>query len=189
MGMICFMVSISFLLTAVVASIYTTGEIIKNSKAEKKQRKLDNANGIKRFPYLAHVEGLEAAEKSPCSVILNASSLMISCAGKEYTLPLKRITYVDYIVDIDKIRYLENSTAKGIMGAALFGVSGAVIGTAPKTKVAHEEIGYAVIEYRDAREREKRIILRDQTVNSYRCGWMVNELKSCIHTTVEKVEL
>ena len=189
MDMLCFMVFISFLIGGTVGGIYTIGEIIRNRKAEKKQQKLDKANGIKRFPSLAHVDGLEAAEKSPCSVILNDSSLMISGAGKEYTLPLKRITYVDYIADADKTRYLESSAAKGIMGAALFGVSGAVVGAAPKTKTAHEETGYAVIGYRDAGGREKRIILKDQTVNSYRCSKLVRALNICIHTKVEKVNL
>lgn len=154
-----------------------------------KIRKQDKANGIKRFFAIAHVEGLGVVENAQCSVVLSPSNLVINCTGKEYTLPLGRITYVDFIVDANKIRYLQSSMAKGIAGAALFGVSGSVIGSTPKSKVEHEAISYAVIGYRDARGKEKVIILRDQSPNSYICSKLVRALNACIHTTVEKVEL
>ena len=189
MDLLCFFLFFSFFIGAVAACIYTIVTGGKKRKAIKKQQQQDKANGIKRFSSLEHAEGLDVAEKSTCSVMISPSSLVISCTGKEYTLPLKRITYVDFFTDTDKIRYLESSTAKGIMGAALFGVSGAVVGAAPKTKVAHEKTGYAVIEYRDAGGREKRIILRDQAANSYMCSLLISTLNSCIHATVEKVEL
>lgn len=154
-----------------------------------KIRKQDKANGIKKFFAIAHVEGLGVVENAHCSVILSPSNLVISCTGKEYTLPLRRITYVDFNVDANKIRYLQSNMARGIAGAALFGVSGAVIGSAPKSKVEHEAIGYAVIGYWDAEGKEKVIILKDQSPNSYICSKLVKALNSCIHTTVEKVEL
>lgn len=162
---------------------------IVKGEPRRRRRKEDKANGIKRFFALEHVEGLGVVEKSPCSVVLSLSTLTITCTGKEYTLPLKRITYVDFIVDSDKIRYLQSSVAKGVVGAALFGTSGAVIGTTPKAKVAYEAIGYAVIAYRDMRGEEKIIILRDQSANSYICSTLVRTLEARIHVTVEKVEL
>lgn len=189
MGMLCFIVFLSFIIGAVAACIYAIGTGTKKGKAEKKQRKQDKENGIKRFPALEHVEGLDVAKKSPCTVILSPSNMVISCTGKEYTLPLRRIMYAEFIVDVDKIRYLQSSMAKGAVGAAIFGVSGAVIGAAPKTKVAYEKVGYAVVGYRDAKGSERIIILKDQTVNSYVCRWLVDELESCTHTTIEKVEL
>lgn len=161
----------------------------KEQRKINKIRKQDKANGIKKFFAIAHVEGLGVVENAHCSVILSPSNLVISCTGKEYSLPLGRITYVDFIVDANKIRYLQNNMARGIAGAALFGVSGAVIGSAPKSKVEHEAIGYAVIGYRDAQGKEKVVILKDQSPNSYICSKLVKALNSCIHTTVEKVEL
>lgn len=166
--------------------------IISACKAQKninKTRKQDKANGIKRFFAIAHVEGLGVVENAHCSAALSPSKLVISCTGKEYTLPLERITYVDFIVDANKIRYLQSNMARGIAGAALFGVSGAVIGSVPKSKVEHEAIGYAVIGYRDAGGKEKVIILKDQSPNSYICSKLVRALNTCIQTTVEKVEL
>lgn len=189
MDMLCFFLFLSFFIGAIAACIYTMITGGKKKKAIKKQQQQDKANGIKRFSKMEHVEGLDVIEKSPCSVIISPSSLVISCTGKEYTLPLKRISYVDFIVDIDEIRYLQSSAAKGIVGAALFGVSGAVVGAAPKTKVAREETGCAVIGYKDAGGKEKFIVLKDQSANSYMCSLLVSTLNSCIHTTIEKVEL
>ncbi len=83
----------------------------------------------------------------------------------------------------------QSSMARGIAGAALFGVSGAVIGSTPKSKVKHEAIGYAVIGYRDAKGEDKVIILKDQTPNSFICRKLVSALTSCVHTRIEKVNL
>lgn len=154
-----------------------------------KERKQDKANGIKRFFAIEHVEGLGGVEKSQCSVALDPSSLIITCTGKEYTLPLKRIEYVDYIVDVNEIRYLKSSLAKGIAGAALFGAGGAVIGSAPKTKIKKEETGYAVICYRDSRGKEKIIVLKDKSPDYHICIDLVKALESCTRTQIEKVEL
>lgn len=171
------------------AFIYAVTTSVKNWKADNRQKKQDKADGIKRFSAVEHVDGLDIVEKTPCSVVIGPSNLIISCTGKEYTLPLRKITYVDYLADVEKIRYLQSSVAKGIVGGVLFGVSGAVIGTAPKTKLVNETTGYAVIGYRDASGKEKIIILRNQPTRPYTCSLLVNELKSCIRTTIEKVEL
>ncbi len=161
----------------------------KAQSSMNKAKKQDKANGIKRFSVIAHVEGLGVVENTQCSVALDPSNLVISCIGKEYTLPLRRIVYVDFIADTNKIRYLQSSMARGIAGAALFGVSGAVIGSTPKSKVKHEAIGYAVIGYRDAKGEDKVIILKDQTPNSFICRKLVSALTSCVHTRIEKVNL
>jgi len=166
--------------------VWVTG---KAWKERKKQRKQDKANGIKRFSAIAHVEGLGVVENTQCSVVLDPSNLVISCIGKEYTLPLKRIAYVDFIADTNKIRYLQSSMARGIAGAALFGVSGAVIGSTPKSKVENEAIGYAVIGYRDVGGKEEVIILKDQSPNSFICSQLVKALTPCVRTQIEKVNL
>lgn len=178
-----------YLIIMCIYTIIASGKMsVEKKKADSRQRKLDKADGVTRFSAVEHVEGLGLVEKASCAVVLSPPNLVISCTGKEYTLPLKRITYVDYLTDVEKIRYLQSSMAKGIAGGALFGVSGAVIGSAPKTKVVNETTGYAVIGYRDEAGKEKTIILRSPA-KPHVCYWMVCELKSRIQTTVEKVTL
>lgn len=183
------LIIICILILFVIFCFYMAAVTSKAQKAGKKQRQQDKANGIKRFFAIEHVEGLGVAEKSQCSAAVSPSSLTITCTGKEYTLPLKRIEYVDYIVDVNEIRYLKSSMAKGIAGAALFGVSGAVIGSAPKTKIKKEETGHAVIGYQDAGGKEKMIILKDKTPDYHICIDLVRTLRPYINTQVEKVEL
>lgn len=154
-----------------------------------KIRRQDKANGIKRFIAIEHVSGLNAVENTACRIVISPADLKITCGGKEYSLPLSRITYVDFKSDINEIKYLKSSAVKGVAGAAMFGVSGAVIGSAPKTKTDRQIVGYAVIIYKDARGNEQTIVLCDMSPNSYICSKLVKALNDRIHTTVEKVEL
>lgn len=74
----------------------------------RKQMKQDMAKGIYRLDAILHVSGLSAPEKCKCGVVLTPEKLMITCAGKEYTLPLKRITYVDKILCFAGIDFAAN---------------------------------------------------------------------------------
>jgi len=161
----------------------------KAQSSMSKAKKRDKAQGIRRFAAIEHVEGLGVVEKSQCSVALDPSKLTVTCTGKEYTLPLQRIEYVDYIVDVNEIQYLKSSIARGAAGAALFGVSGAVIGSAPKTKVRKKRYGHAIICYRDARGQERVIVLKDSIPDDHECFDLIKSLRSCVHMQIEKVEL
>ena len=187
-GVIFFMV-IAILICIAVSCFYMAAVTGKAWKAGKRQRKLDKAKGIKRFSAIDHIEGLNAVTNSKCEVVLSSASLMITCAGKQYTLPIERIKYVDFKMDIDEKLYQKSSFVKGIAGAAMFGVAGAVIGSAPKTKSRRYVKGYAVIGYRDTGGMEKVILLRDSAPNSYRCSTLVDTLRSYVHLQVEKIEL
>ena len=154
-----------------------------------KIRKQDKANGIRRFFSVKHVSGLNAVENIACQVVITPTDLKITCGGKEYSLPLSRITYVDFKSDINEIKYLQSSAVKGVAGAAMFGISGAVIGSAPKTKTDRQVRGYAVILYKDTRGKEQTIVLCDMSPNSFICSKLVIALSARIHTTVEKVNL
>ena len=56
---------------------------------------------------------------------------------------------------------MTSSTAKGVAGAAVFGVNGAIIGSAPSTRTRLQTQDRAVIVYRSARREESVIVLRD----------------------------
>ena len=127
----------------------------KEGKKEIKHRKADRAKGIIMYSSLRYVSGLGAVEGSDCTVKVTPSQLLLICMGKEYSLPLSRISYVDCKIDIQEDRYLKSSLARGIAGAAAFGVSGAVVGTAPKSKTELRKLKYAVIVYKDASQEEK----------------------------------
>lgn len=166
--------------------------IIKACQAQSKiskKRRQDKRNGIKRFSGLVHVNGLKAVENAECDVAIDPSNMIISCEGKQYSLPLSRISYVDFKFDVNESKYLKSSFVKGVAGAAMFGVSGAVIGSAPKTKTDRQTKGYAIILYKGVRGDKSTIILRDMSPNTYICSKLVLALNACIKTEIEKVEL
>ena len=166
--------------------------IIKGCKAQSqinKRRRQDKANGIKRFSDLVHVSGLRAVEGTGCGVMIDPTNVVITCGVKQYSLPLSRISYVDFKFDVNESKYLKSSFVKGAAGAAMFGVSGAVIGSAPKTKTDRQTKGYAIILYKDTRGEENTIILRDMLPNSYICSELVMALNARIKAKIEKVEL
>lgn len=185
LSLMCVALSGAFL----VFSIYMAVTLSKGKKAARKQWEEDQKNGIERFSALTHVAGLAAVENSSCTAAVSPSSIVIACAGKEYTLPLRRIEYVDYKEDIDETIYQKSSFVKGVAGAAMFGVSGAVIGSAPKTKTKREKKGYAIIGYLAANGKEEIIVLRDEIANFNVCGKIVNTLKARTRTTIKKVQL
>lgn len=185
LSLMCVASSIAFFVFAVYMAVITT----KAQRAGKKQREEDKKNGIERFSAIAHVTGLAAVENSSCTAEVNPSNIVITCAGKEYTLPLRRIAYVDYKADIDETIYQKSSFVKGVAGAAMFGVSGAVIGSAPKTKTKREEKGYAIIGYMASNGKEENIVLRDEIANFNVCEKIVKTLKAHTRTTIKKVQL
>lgn len=186
---IALILSLIFCGAIIILSIKMTIKTSKIRSQVKKRRKQDKANGIKRFWAIAHVRGLNAVEGAVCEVAINPTNLIINCEGKVYSLPLSRITYVDSKSDINEVKYLKSSLVKGVAGAALFGVSGAVIGSAPKIKTDRQTKEYAIILYKDTRGEENTIILCDMSPNSYICSGLVRALKARIKIQIEKVEL
>ena len=89
-GVICLMIPAVF----IVSCIYFILEQSKEWKKEIKYRKEDKAKGIVRYTPLIHVSGLEAVEGSECTAMVTPSDLVLVSMGKEYTLPLNRISYV-----------------------------------------------------------------------------------------------
>lgn len=161
----------------------------KAKKVARQQQQKDKVEGISRYDNIIHIGGLSAPENCKCTVVLNPSNLMIECGGNEFSLNIAKVRNVDFQLDIDEKQYLNSSLAGGIAGAALFGVSGAVIGAAPKTKTKREVKCYAIISYENIQGEFQTFILRDEIANLSRCAKLVDALKPMINVQVNKVEL
>lgn len=161
----------------------------KSQKAVRNQNRIDQMNGITRYHSLMHVGGLSVPENLSCNAILSPMELKIICGGNEFSLQVEKIRNVAYQLDIDEKQYLKSSTAKGVIGAATFGVAGAVIGSAPKTKTKREVKCYAIIAYENSSGEYKNFVLRDEYPNSGQCSRLVDTLKPRINSQINKVEL
>ncbi len=184
-GLMCFLMVFGVF----AVSVNYIVEQVKEEKKASRQRKEDKAKGIVRYTPLIHVSGLEAVEGSECTAMVTPSDLVLVCMGKEYTLPLNRISYVTCNENIQEERYVTSSTAKGVAGAAVFGVNGAIIGSAPSTRTRLQTQDRAVIVYRSARREESVIVLRDVPPNRVRCSALIDTLRSRIQIRTEKVQL
>jgi hypothetical protein len=130
-----------------------------------KQRKSDKANGITRFYYICHIQGLNAARGSMCGIYLNPKHLSINCGGSEFLLNLDRIRSVEYRQDSELEPYRELS---------------------PETR--NQTRGYAVIYYESINGNHSGIILRDDR-NIRECWELTRKLNSVIKTERTQVQL
>ena len=178
------LVVIVFLIGVVIFSLY-----MYKKTSQVQSGKTTKSCKEKSFWGLVHVKGLNAEEKSPCVVTVDSQGVSIACQSKEYRLPIQRILYAECLTDVENIQYLKSSVAKGMIGAALFGVGGAVIGSAPKTKVRKQITSHAIIGYRDSSGKERVIILKDAAPNRMDASNLVFELNARVPKQIEKITL
>lgn len=157
--------------------------IVKASKTAKEQRKKilqeNKEQGIiKRYPPLIHVTGLDIPENVRVSVFLKKDRITIAGAGREYNLNFDKIVSSESHVTMDIREYYRSSTLKGVTGAALFGLPGAVIGSAPtKREVKTDVKSFAVISFTAQSGKIATIILSDVLPNTRYASDLVARLK------------
>nr|DAS33706.1 MAG TPA: hypothetical protein [Caudoviricetes sp.] len=157
--------------------------LAKASKTAKEQRKKilqeNKEQGIvKRYPPLVHVIGLDIPENVQVSVFLKTDKLTITGAGREYNLNFDKIVSSESHVTMDIREYYRSSTLKGVTGAALFGLPGAVIGSAPtKREVKTDVKSFAVISFTAKTGDIATIILSDVLPNTRYASDLVARLK------------
>lgn len=157
--------------------------LVKASKTAKEQRKKimqeNKEQGIvKRYPPLVHVTGLDIPENIQVNVFLKTDKLTITGAGREYNLNFDKIVSSESHVTMDIKEYYRSSTLKGVTGAALFGLPGAVIGSAPtKRKVKTDVKSFAVISFTAQSGEIATIILSDVLPNTRYASDLVARLK------------
>lgn len=157
--------------------------IVKASKTAKEQRKKilqeNKEQGIiKRYPPLIHVTGLDIPENVQVSVFLKKDRITIAGAGREYNLNFDKIVSSESHVTMDIREYYRSSTLKGVTGAALFGLPGAVIGSAPtKREVKTDVKSFAVISFTAQSGKIATIILSDVLPNTRYASDLVARLK------------
>lgn len=83
-----------------------------------------------------HIGGLDIPEGAPCTITVDkvSNTLTINADAASIELDISRIQHLTTETDIDVEKYQDSSLMSGVVGAALFGTSGAVIGSRPKQK-------------------------------------------------------
>ena len=182
-------VGIGFLVAFAIMAFRMVKLTSKGSKEERKQREKDKQEGIGRYNSVIHVGGLAAPENCKASVMLSPTTLTVNCGGSEYALNIEKIRNVDFQLDVNETQYLKSSFAKGVVGAAVFGMPGAIIGSAPKTKTKRNVKCYAIISYEDAQGEYRTFLLRDEVANTRVCAGLVDALRPRINQQINRIEL
>lgn len=146
--------------------------------AARKQMEDDRARGITRYSSVVHVEGLRFPANCDCSIELTSTELSVLCAGIKFVTKIDQILNVELQVETIEKQYLQSSVAKGIVGGAVFGVPGAISGSSPKVKTIWQNIGAAVITYRNVNGVCEIFVLKDKEPCSRQCEKLVNAIKT-----------
>lgn len=130
----------------------------------------------KEFKDIYVAAGLGVPEGSPCSIIANEDTISILCDGQEFVLKICNIIYYEYKMDVE----IENSTQngsvlKGMIGGAVFGLPGAIVGSLPKTKKKRLVTGTVMIKYQGQTDNQTIILI--STPNTLGCAQLSDELK------------
>lgn len=109
--------------------------LFTGNKREKFNKKLDKYNAIISFSCFSEQEGLPIPKQSLLGFVLLNDKVIIIDETNEFIIRKDSIVSINYSVDRKEEKKLESSISKGIIGGALFGVTGAIIGSQPKEKI------------------------------------------------------
>lgn len=153
----------------------------------KKKKKINGELG--QFD-LRHIIGLEIPKGIYCKVTVYSDKLVIESGGKEYSLKVEKIYSVDFDMNVDIEKYTKSSMVKGVIGTATFGVPGAIIGSAPKTKEKRNVTCKAIISYNNSSEDTVYIIFEDIEPNVMKgSAKLVDTLRPIIKKREEKQKI
>lgn len=136
----------AFILVSAIFALLAFRLLRKTPEEESKQLERKS----KKYAYGTHISGLDIG-KMPVSICLSKDGLLISAESikKEFKLSLNKIENIGNYNEVEIEKHLKSSVAGGIIGAATFGVAGAVIGSRPKEKKTKKVISYILIDYSD----------------------------------------
>ncbi len=108
-----------------------------------------------------HIEGLPVPQNTPMDIVLSPQELKIFNAGQEFKISFEKLHSIIPTTEISVEKTTKQSTAGAIVGAAAFGVTGAIVGGRPKTVDKKVPTAYIQINYES--DGFKTIVFNVQT--------------------------
>lgn len=122
------------------------------------------------------VEGLPLHENTTLNLTLNAQSLVITDHSKnEFTLPFDKITSIEYKNEVEMEKLIQQSAPGMIIGAATFGLLGALVGGRTKTKNKKSINHFILINYYS--DEPKTIVTTTNDTNNVKIVDFFRKLK------------
>lgn len=139
----------------------------------------------KKFNDMYVAAGLGVQDGSPCSVVANEDTMSVMCDGQEFVLKISNMISYEYKMDVEIENSIQNgSVLKGMIGGAVFGIPGAIVGSLPKTKQKRLVTGTVMINYQG--NTDKQTIILVSAPNTLGCAQISDELKPKVKSVEEK---
>lgn len=151
---------------------------------KKKAEQAGKRRRRKTYRGLKVVGGLPVPEGASCIASFDGITLVIAAGGAQYHLDASKLRSIELSKDIDRRVYSEGSLTGGLIGGALFGLAGAVIGSAPRKRIETQVLRGAVIGYEDIDVAAglAYIVLSDRKTNAACSRKLVKRLKPYVKT-------
>lgn len=108
--------------------------------------------------------GIPIADQLLLGLMLCEDKIIIVDQSHEFIIKLPQVQNVKYDVEREIEKETKTSTAKGLIGGALFGPAGAVVGSQPKEKiVSNTTISSLTISYINSKGEDSRIEFVNRT--------------------------
>ncbi len=118
------------------------------------------------------ISGIDIPENVQVTMTLTDAgiSLNVPSLKKDYSIAIEKIQSVNYYNETEIEKYTDSSFGSAVIGAAAFGVIGAVIGSRPKTREKKKVSFFLLVQYDD-----KMIILESE--DGFAVGQIVDYFK------------
>ncbi len=148
---------------------------------EPKPHKQERPPRQKIYKGLKVVGGLPVPEGSPCDVGFDRKRIVFNVAGSQYCLDIGKTRSIELSQDVNKQVYSKGSLGGGLVGGALFGLAGAVIGSAPKKRIETQILRGVILGYEDMQSVGLAyIVLSDVVPNAFTSYKLVKRIKPLV---------
>lgn len=132
-----------------------------------------------------HISGLDVPENAVIvfNLYKDRAIFNVTELKKEYSISLDRIQSISFHHETEIEKYTTSSLGSAVVGAAAFGVIGAIIGSRPKTKERRNVSFFLIVEY------DNKFIVIEAT-DGFRVGQVVDYFKKLKPSSgTQRVEL
>lgn len=132
------------------------------------------------------IAGVPLPDGTAVNVKLTPDVLTINGSSKEFNIDFSKLETLDIKSDVEMEQIIEQSAPGMIIGAAVFGVIGAMIGGRVKTKDKKQVNHFLIINYQS---EELKTIILDVTVNWYKAAGMVDYYRKLNSSSTETISV
>lgn len=152
------------------------------------KKKVDSYKSLDSIMGFFEQVGLPTVKQAMYGILVFEDKLMIVSENQEFSIRLDQLKFVDYKSERKTDREMRTSTAKAVVGTAMFGVAGAVIGSQAKQKTVKDVImSSLVISFVNSKGEDAIIDFGYTTLPSDRMPVVMQEFASKLNQIINRM--